>query len=87
MPNDDCGNPDPHDPHEWYGEWYCPGVSLAMQTRCFRCLGEQYVLNVIPFSNGEAGCTVCGCASIPMSTRQWFAALRAARAEHRRAAQ
>lgn len=52
---------------------------LAMQVRCTRCLGEQYVLNVIAFSNGVTGCTVCGHPSQPMTYEQWYDALRRAR--------
>ncbi len=51
----------------------------ALQTRCPHCLGEQYVLNVLYFSAGEAGCSVCGRKSTPMSDEQWKAALSAAR--------
>ena len=51
----------------------------AIQTRCFRCLGEQYVLNVLYFSDGESGCTVCGQSSFPMPDQQWRDLLTIAR--------
>lgn len=54
---------------------------IAMQTRCIWCLGEQYVLNVIAFSNGESGCTRCGRFTTPLTYEQWYAALRDARAK------
>lgn len=55
------------------------GEKLAMQSRCPTCLGEQYVLNVIPFSQGNYGCSVCGAKTKPMTYEQWRAALRKAR--------
>lgn len=51
----------------------------AMQTRCPNCLGEQYMLNVLTFSAGETACAHCGEWTRPMSYRQWYDALAAAR--------
>lgn len=51
----------------------------AVQSRCPHCLGEQYVLNVLYFSAGQTGCTVCGRLTTPMTERQWRDALRATR--------
>lgn len=52
---------------------------VAMQSRCPHCLGEQYCLNVIGFSTGKRGCTVCGEKSTVMTYEQWHDALDAAR--------
>lgn len=52
---------------------------LAMQTRCPRCLGEQYAMNVIGFSQGKHGCTICGHPSRPMTQDEWYDALHQAR--------
>lgn len=59
-----------------------PYPRTAVQTRCPHCLGEQYVLNVIDFSLGEAPCHLCGQFSREMTTEEWFAAIAARRREH-----
>lgn len=56
----------------------------AMQTRCPHCLGEQYVLNVIDFSNGLVSCPRCGHKTTPMTYEQWYDALRATRVQRSR---
>lgn len=48
----------------------------VMQTRCPLCGGEQYVLNVITFSDGKSGCTCCGQRTIPMTEAEWVLCLR-----------
>lgn len=55
----------------------------AMQTRCPNCLREQYILNVVDFSNGAIGCHVCGKKTQPMTYEQWFDALRERRGGQR----
>ena len=52
-------------------------MTLAMQTRCVWCLGEQYALNVAGVSGGTAGCHLCGKPSVGMSHEQWTFILRA----------
>ncbi len=51
----------------------------AVQTRCPHCLGEQYALNVLYFSSGEAGCNLCGRKTRPMTKAEYIHALRTAR--------
>ncbi len=48
----------------------------TMQTRCPHCLGEQWAMTVIAFSQGMHGCTCCGKLTTPMTDAQWRAALR-----------
>lgn len=48
----------------------------VMQTRCPHCGGEQYSFNVVGFSTGQHGCTVCGKPSKPMTRREWYSALK-----------
>lgn len=55
-------------------------ADIAMQTRCVHCLAEQYALNVIAVSTGEAGCAWCGQKSRPMTESEYRAALAATRA-------
>lgn len=52
---------------------------VAMQSRCPHCLGEQYVLNILGFSNGENGCSKCGEKTAVMTYEQWYESLRIAR--------
>lgn len=54
---------------------YDPTPGRAMQTRCPHCLGEQYFANVLSFSVGDTGCTVCRQLSKPMTYPEWFKAL------------
>lgn len=57
---------------------------MAMQTRCPHCLGEQYILNVIAFSEGENGCSVCGQRTTPMDRHDWYRVLAEKRASEPR---
>lgn len=54
-------------------------TELAMQSRCPACLREQYVLNVVEFSEGAVPCDRCGVYSRRMTYVQWHEAMRLTR--------
>jgi hypothetical protein len=54
-------------------------IGVAMQTRCVHCLAEQYALNVIDVSYGEAGCAWCGAQSRLMTHEEYLQALTEAK--------
>lgn len=55
-------------------------TDIAMQHHCLNCLREQWAVAVYKISLGDGQCAWCGEQGVTMTSEEYYAALRKARA-------